>query len=291
MLSDNNVSNELISNLTSLVNSGKIPQSMIIDGGSEEMREELVKELCCSFMCISVDKPCGKCENCIKINAECHPDVIYVQAQDKKKTISVDVIRKMREDAFVLPNESDHKIYIIRQADTLQPYAQNALLKILEEPPEYASFIMLCDYHTSLLQTVLSRSVVFNIGASQATKLDEKKQKVAEEVAGKIATAIANKNEFELLMLTGKFDKNTELFKYTLTLLENIFRDALILSQGGNTMITNYNSEAKMLSQSLEPEKLIELINKNRDIMFKLDNFANTNLTMTRLCSTLIKVL
>lgn len=291
MLFDDNISKELKNNLTSLINDGRIPQSMIIDGGGKEQREELVLELCCSFLCNSqYEKPCNKCINCMKIINQSHPDVIYVQAEEKKKSISIDVIRKMREDVFVLPNESDHKIYIIKQADTMQPYVQNALLKILEEPPKYASFILLCDYHTSLLQTVLSRSIVFNIGATQTSKLEEKKQQIAVDTASLMAKALANKDEFEMLMLTGVFEKDTQLFKSCILLFEQIVRDALVLNQGGKSQISCNYEIAKLLSENVSTNLLIELINKNRDIMFALDNNANTNLTITRLCSTLIKV-
>lgn len=292
MLFDNGISSELKNNLTSLIDGNKIPQSMIIDGGSEEQREELAKELCCAFFCEdNGQEPCNICPSCLKINANSHPDVIFIQAEDNKKTISIDVIRKMREDVFILPNESDRKVYIIRQADTMQHYAQNALLKVLEEPPKYASFILLCDYHTSLLQTVLSRSIVFNIGATKVSQLEEKKQKIATQTAISMADALAKKDEFELLMLTGAFEKDTQLFKSSIVMLEHIFRDALVIGHGGNSLISCSEEAAKTLSRTIPSDKLINLIDNNREIMFEIDKHANTNLTMTRLCSTLIQAI
>ncbi len=77
-------------------------------------------------------KPCGRCEGCRKVFEGVHPDVITVN-DPAHKTIAVDVIRQMRADVFLRPNEGKRKIYLIEQ-DMAEP-PQNALLKILEEPP------------------------------------------------------------------------------------------------------------------------------------------------------------
>lgn len=281
---------ELLKNLSALVESKRVPHSMIIDGGSVQKREELALNFAGMVLCASEDlKPCGECASCKKVVANSHPDIKIVEAEDKKKTISVDVIRAMREDVYILPNESEKKIYIIKNAETMQPYAQNALLKILEEPPQYAVFILLCEYHKILLPTVLSRCVVFNIGATKTQELTEKKEKQAQELTQSIALAVANKNEYDLLMITSAFEKNAELLQASLTMLELIFRDALILCCGGKELISHSEESARILITSLDKMQLLSLIDAVKDISEQVKQYANNNLTITRLCSTLIK--
>ncbi|MBQ1896132.1 MAG: DNA polymerase III subunit delta', partial [Clostridia bacterium] len=118
----------MISKLQTLVDAGRVPHALVIDGGTFESRLYCAKELAAALL--KEDK---------KVMADIHPDVITVLPEEKKKTLSVDVIRKMREDAYIIPNENERKVYIIGRAELMLDYAQNALLKILEEPPKYAT--------------------------------------------------------------------------------------------------------------------------------------------------------
>lgn len=290
MLFAEGYSTELLNNLSSLIDSGRVPHAIIIEGGGEQQRESLAKKLASALVCTGEGtKPCGICSSCKKTNSDSHPDIISVEAEDKKKTISIDVIRKMRDDAYILPNEANKKIYIIKKAQTMQPYAQNALLKILEEPPMHASFILLCEYHTQLLPTVLSRCVVFNIESSSSNEQDSKAQQKHEELAQKIAEAIAHKSEFNLLALTAEFEKNAELLQECLVTLEMIFREAIIITAGGKTSISSNSSIARLLANNIEQTQLLKLIDVNRAITAQSQQHANNNLTITRLCSTLIQ--
>ncbi len=83
-----------------------------------------------------------------------HPDFITVE-DPEHKNVAVRIVRQIREDVFIRPNESDHKIYLFPQELGLE--GQNALLKILEEPPKYGVFLLLTDNPEKLLPTVRSR--------------------------------------------------------------------------------------------------------------------------------------
>ena len=107
-------------------------------------------------------KPCGICRHCRKAAADIHPDIsIVARLTDdkgkKKKQISVDQIRALSADACMLPNEAGRKVYIIEEAETMNPSAQNAALKLLEEPPLGAMFLLCCVNAMQLLPTVRSR--------------------------------------------------------------------------------------------------------------------------------------
>lgn len=123
----------------------------------------LAKALVCSGAPTN-GTPCGICENCRKAEKGIHPDILTVTrlTDDKgksKREITVDQIREIVADAVILPNEAEKKVYIIRDAGTMNSAAQNALLKILEEPPYFVAFILVTDNAASLLETVRSRCV------------------------------------------------------------------------------------------------------------------------------------
>lgn len=101
--------------------------------------------------------PCGTCNACIMAKAGTHPDIYTVTPADGKRNITVDKIREIVNDAYTKPYESGKKVYIISYGDDMNEQAQNAFLKVLEEPPQYAVFVILAENYESLLQTVRSR--------------------------------------------------------------------------------------------------------------------------------------
>ena len=108
------------------------------------------------------EAPCGRCRACRKVREDVHPDVITVRRLEddkgrKKREISVDQIRGLAADAVVRPNEADRKVYIIEEADRMNLPAQNAALKLLEEPPRGVIFLLCCENAQQLLPTVRSR--------------------------------------------------------------------------------------------------------------------------------------
>ena len=104
-------------------------------------------------------EPCQKCDSCKKAIGKNHPDIIMV-SHEKPGTISIDEIRdQVIHDVAIKPYCSPYKIYIVPDADLMTPQAQNALLKTIEEPPEYAVIMLLTSNGDSLLPTIRSRCV------------------------------------------------------------------------------------------------------------------------------------
>jgi DNA polymerase III delta prime subunit len=161
----------------------KDSHAYIIASPSAEKREEMAAELACSFVCSSRDiSPCHKCTSCKNALAGVHPDVIDIsrRTDDKGKTkrdIQVEQIRHMAADAYVRPQIADKKVYIIRDAGFMNDAAQNAALKILEEPPKYAVFILCADSAEMLLATIRSRCVIIRCEA----EIQEKESELAKE--------------------------------------------------------------------------------------------------------------
>ena len=92
-----------------------------------------------------------------RIAAGSHPDVRVI-GRDGRATIGVDTIRELRSDAHIIPSESERKVYIIEDADTMTVEAQNAFLLSLEEPPPYVLYLLLCSDSKALLETIRSRA-------------------------------------------------------------------------------------------------------------------------------------
>ena len=115
---------------------------------------------------------CGVCDNCRKAEKGIHPDIITVsrrrdESGAQKRELYVEQIRALVADAAILPNEAEKKVYIIQDAGRMNTTAQNALLKILEEPPYFVSFILVADNAGQLLETVRSRCVTHYLNASE----------------------------------------------------------------------------------------------------------------------------
>ena len=140
--------------------------------GPEEDTGKAAREKAAGLLCSSErERPCGVCRNCLKVAHGSHPDLITVERQtdDKgklRREIYVDQIRQIVASSAVMPNEAERKVYVIKEADLMNTAAQNALLKILEEPPEYVSFLLLAQSGAGFLETVRSRCVTLNLAGA-----------------------------------------------------------------------------------------------------------------------------
>ena len=141
-------------NLAESLAKNRISHFYLISGPKGSGKRTLAALLAGAILCQGRDKPCGVCEACRKVRNGNHPDFITVADPDHKN-IAVKLVRQIREDVFIRPNEADHKIYLFAQDLGLE--GQNALLKILEEPPQYGVFLLLTDNPEKLLPTVRSR--------------------------------------------------------------------------------------------------------------------------------------
>lgn len=136
---------------------GRPSHCYLICGPEGSGKKTLAAYMAQALQCEGQNVPCGQCAACRKTETGIHPDVITVDDPDKK-SVSVDRIRQLQADAFIRPNEGKKKIYIIPRAHLMTEQAQNALLKLIEEPPQYAVFLLLTTVAEKLLPTVRSRS-------------------------------------------------------------------------------------------------------------------------------------
>lgn len=134
-----------------------LSHAYLISGPAGSGKSTLARLLAAAMVCTGEgETPCGLCSGCKKALAGIHPDIITVAGEDGK-ALRVDQVRAARSDAYIRPNEAPRKVYIFPDAQDLSPACQNAMLKLLEEGPAYAAFLLLTDNPGALLPTIRSR--------------------------------------------------------------------------------------------------------------------------------------
>ncbi len=151
--------------IEALIISDRLPHAVIIEGDLGTGKRTLARYLSKASVCSNADRPCRICRNCHLAEIGTHPDIHSVAPEEKKKNIAVDQIRALRTTAYHSAHTAKRRVFIIEQANTMNPQAQNSLLKVLEEPPSDVLFILITPSAEALLETVVSRCVVFSLFA------------------------------------------------------------------------------------------------------------------------------
>ena len=175
---------QIIEHLQNAITMDKVSHAYILNGPDKSGKMMIAEAFAQTLQCEAVNKkleelageteserienkftaePCMECHSCKQAAGKNQPDIIYV-SHEKPNTISVDDIRaQINNDIAIKPYSSPYKIYIMNEAEKMTPQAQNAILKTLEEPPEYAVIMLLTSNVNGLLPTILSRCVVLNM--------------------------------------------------------------------------------------------------------------------------------
>lgn len=149
--------NQIKQQLSQQANGRGLSHAYIISGPRGSGRHTLSGVLAAALVCQGEEeKPCGRCSACKKAVGGIHPDITTISGGEGK-SIAVDQIRALRTDAYIRPNEAQKKVYLLERADQMNQSAQNAMLKLLEEGPAYAVFLLLAENSGGLLETVRSR--------------------------------------------------------------------------------------------------------------------------------------
>ncbi|MEG2097277.1 MAG: DNA polymerase III subunit delta [Pseudoflavonifractor sp.] len=250
-----------------------LSHAYILAGPAGSGRHTLAGILAAGLLCAAPDpalRPCGTCPACRKALAGIHPDCMKTGILEEKREILVGQIRTLRSDAYIRPNEAQRKVYLIENAETMKDSAQNAMLKLLEEGPSYAAFLLLTDNAGGLLETVRSRCETLSLApVTEAEALDYLQNRFPEQspdlltVAAErchgllgraisalepgggasaklrdgalgLVSAFAAKDELALLrcsMTLEKWDKDSFSGLFDETIL--LLRDGLVLQAGG----------------------------------------------------------
>ena len=219
---------QLKNNLRASVGRGRASHFYLITGPEGSGKHTLAQLLAAALVCRESDKPCLSCNACRKVLSQNHPDVITV-VDPTHKEVPVDMVRQIREDMFIKPNEADKKVYLFPQA--LRVEGQNALLKVLEEPPSYCVIMILSENPEALLPTIRSRCTQLRLNGLQDAPLRQELQRRHPETDPQAIAAAAARSggylgQAESLLEQAETSAQTESFAASFQK-----RDPMLLAQ------------------------------------------------------------
>ena len=156
--------NAIVMHLKEAMKHDKVSHAYIINGEDKSGKTLLALEFAKALMCVDEnERPCGHCKSCIQADSHNNPDIIWI-THEKPNTITVDDVREqIVNDAQIKPYAGRYKIYIINEAEKMNVQAQNAILKTIEEPPNYVIVILITNNAGAFLQTITSRCVMLSM--------------------------------------------------------------------------------------------------------------------------------
>ena len=195
--------------LQGAIENGKVSNAYLISGEARTGKEFIAKIFAKTLVCEKGEtEPCNECHSCIQADTFNHPDIRL----------------GINDTVIIKPYSSKYKVYIIEEAEKMTPQAQNALLKTIEEPPEYVVFIMLCNSMEQILPTILSRCIVLKMKPVRDDEMRKYLMQVLKipDYRAEICIAFARGNvgRAKALAQSEDFDK---IRKEALSLLKNIY--------------------------------------------------------------------
>jgi len=279
----------------------RISHAYLFSGKSGIGKSKLAFEFSKAVFCKESElDSCGSCINCKKMDHHNHPDFKKITILEDKNAISIDQIRELKKEIAYKPYESEHKIYVIESAEEMTEQAANSLLKTLEEPPSFATIILLAEDTGKLLPTIISRCQQIKLKNVGRTKIKElllnnglnKREAeilsmTAEGSPGRAFEAAEREDYFEqrknIYDFLAEIDsKNTmEIFDISnktasllkdefpcFNLLSDWYRDIMMIKQDYLEAVKNkdYIDQLKRLAEIMSLENIIEkldLINRS----------------------------
>ena len=209
--------NALRERLYADITSGTLSHAYIIEGKSGSGRHTLAKNILAALACTGNGDalPCGECKNCRDIFENKCPDVFTIGKEDKA-SLGIDAIRGIKSTIMAVANNLEFKAYILEDADTMTPQAQNAFLLTLEQPPTRVYFFILCENARSLLETIRSRAAILRTEALEGDTIDkyicsDKVEKSVSDEAKKLKATNQSEYETVLLSANGSIGRAIEL--------------------------------------------------------------------------------
>lgn len=233
----------------------RFPQAVLLSGSESSSTYAFAQAIAASLLCTgSGTHPCGVCASCRKLAHNAHPDFICIEAGDAE--IKVEQARSIRDEAAILPNDGSRKVFILHGADHMNTSAQNALLKVLEEPPRYVFFLLTATQPGLLLQTIRSRCTIYQL-APQPVPLPDDPALL--EPTREFLRALTNADEYRMLLAANGYGKLSKAaFRQAMDLLGTAVRDAALVPIGTAPLLPALAAESRALSRVLSAEKLLE---------------------------------
>lgn len=308
--------NEIVNGLKAVLKDDSTRHAYIFAGPEGIGKRMVAKIFAAALLCAERNSfnRCESCQPCRLFESGTNPDFYIVEAEGT--SISVDDIRRMQQDISIRPLYAAKKVYLIAEADKMTVQAQNCLLKTLEEPPRYAVIILTAANSNSLLETIRSRSILYNFRKNTDEEVKTCIQKIkgdemsgidfivsyADGVPGKaielvesedfrinrdkaieIILRLRNSKLIEIFDVYDFFEENKDNIDSLLDIMLIFYRDLLITKKTGNENIL-INSDKKDIIlgnvDGFEIDKLIKNIAAIEDTRRNIKQNANYQLVI-----------
>lgn len=280
--------------VSSQISAKRLPHAIMLVGEKGIGKSVFADYICKLLLCEGDSAPCSECNPCKKIEKGIHPDIFKILPEGKSETIGVKTIAPIKEHIYIKPNDAAYKIFIVYSAERMNKFAQNALLKMIEEPPEDTFFIFTCQNAQALLPTVRSRVSMISLTPASEEEIIgelslrfadrdkseiEKATKMSGGNVGKaidilsdsetaelykdienVARALCDKDRALLCLALGPYSKKKEKALSLASLLKLVFRDVCAYKAGDREYQCGSEEAVKALSGYVSLNAALEAI-------------------------------
>lgn len=299
------IENSAVKTVRSMLARNKLAHSFLLYGERGTGKKTLAKQIAMMIMC-ETHTACGHCKPCRTILSGNNPDLIYAQHSGTKNGFQVDEVRRISADAHIIPTSNDTKIYIFTDSDNITIQAQNMLLKLVEEPPDYAYFIFTASAKDIFLKTMLSRMISLGVEeytteeckkilreknySSQQTEeatdcfggnvgkcieyfSDGGKLRETVEIVRNLTDCIAKHDEYEIMRILAVHENDRIFLQDIFVMLNLVFRDAIVLKNHFSRLKGCYHSGSEKISREMNMDTCIKI----RDFICEQAQITNLN--------------